>query len=209
VILRIAAALALLLGAAVLLVYLQAIGRGPGAPLVARHLREMKERVDPPDSLRAVTAPEMDALPTDWSVAEYSALERRGVSLEGYAQRMLRASDGDLHLEIVATPHTIGGYDTSYVTVEITDRWRRRTPGLDWDRLASLFRPHRGSGTSWTDGPRRVRISGWLLFDVQNAQRPAASPQLRGARLSGWEIHPVTRIERWDDRSGRYEIVAR
>ena len=207
-ILRIAATLALLFGAAALLVYLQAIGRGPGASLVSRHLREMKERVDPPDSLRAVTAVEMDSLPTGWSVAEYSALERRGVSLEGYVQRMVRASDGDVHLEIVATPRASGGPDTAYVTGEITDRWRRRTPGLDWDRLASTFRPNHGSATPWIEGPRRVRVSGWLLFDFQNAQRPSHYSRIHGARLTGWEIHPVSRIERWNERAGRYEVVA-
>lgn len=209
-ILRLAAALALLLGAATVLVYAQKLGKGPGAPLEARHLREMKDRLDPPDVARAVTVDAIAALPVDAPVAEYSATERRGVSLEAWVQRTVRSSDGDLHLEMVATPRLPGGPDTSYVTGEITDAWRRLRPGLTIERLLATFRPNSGGARPWPAGPRRVRISGWLLYDWQYDAVPTAYSRLRGAaRLTGWEIHPVTRIEAWDDAAGGWAVVAR
>jgi hypothetical protein len=207
--LRLAAALAFLFGAAGLLLYLHIIGKGPTAPLAARHLREMKDRIDPPEHPRPVTSTAFDSLPGDWSVAEYSALENGGVTLEGYVQRMIRASDGDVHLEIAPTLRLPLGPDTAYVTGEITDLWRRHRPALTWERLAAVFRPNSGLATPWAAGPARVRLTGWLLFDFQNNTLPSAYSRTHGARISAWEIHPVTRIERWSDRAGRFEDVAR
>ena len=67
-----------------------------------------------------------------------------------------------------------------------------------------------GAVTPWPGGPRRVRLSGWLLYDFQY-DRPATpwSRQYSAPRLSGWEIHPVTRIEVWDDARGEWVEVPR
>ena len=56
----------------------------------------------------------------------------------------------------------------------------------------------------WPGGPPRVRISGWLMYDFQYDAPflPQKAPILPGPahrRLTGWEIHPVTRIEIWDE----------
>ena len=209
-ILRVAAALALLLGVATVLVYAQKVGKGPGVALADRHLREMKDRLDPPAAPEAVTIAAIAALPVGASVAEYSAIERRGVAVEGWVQRTLRASDGDLHLELVATPRLPGGPDTSYLTGEITDAWRRRRPGLTTERLVAAFRPNDGGARPWPAGPRRVRLTGWLLYDVPNDAVPTAYSRLHGAaRLTGWEIHPVTTVEAWDEAAGAWAVVAR
>jgi hypothetical protein len=72
-----------------------------------------------------------------------------------------------------------------------------------------------------------VRLSGWLLYDFQydgvhrsadplrwmwnrfGLKRPYRpdGPVSIWPRLSGWEIHPVTRIEVWDDARGGYGEV--
>jgi len=51
--------------------------------------------------------------------------------------------------------------------------------------------------TAWDGGPRRVRLTGWLTYDFPYEgahNRPGFPP-----RIASWEIHPVTRIELWDD----------
>ena len=150
-------------------------------------------------------------MPTDWSVAEYSAIERRAVSLECRIRAMLRASDGDIHLECAA-PDT---EDARYVTAEITPVWRdhpaRRgvdSPGWGYEQLAADFRPGRGTTTRWEGGPARVRLTGWLMLDtggdvIEKVLRMPILP-----RQTNWEIHPVTKVERWDDlRSAWVEVT--
>lgn len=206
-ILRLAAALALLVGAAGLLLFLQVVGKGPFASAEARHLRLMKDRLDPPPALLPATFADFAALPHARPVAEYAPLETRGVVLEGYAQRMIWSSDGDVHVEVLSSWRKPGLPETTYVSAEITPRWRRGSTRWQYDHLLAELRPNFGGTTPWEMGPQRMRLSGWLLYDFQYdgpygapnphgaAIRPARSPM----RLSGWEIHPVTRIELWDD----------
>ncbi|HZC77674.1 MAG TPA: hypothetical protein VE258_07985 [Ktedonobacterales bacterium] len=198
--LRIAAAFALLLGAAGLIAYLHLLGKSPFATLEARHLREMKDRRDPPLTTAPYTSDDFKALPHDWNVAEYSALERRGVTIEGYVPRMLRASDDDVHLEVIPGWDPAGHESAPYTTAEITPAFRRGSHTWTYESLAHAFRVSGGAVTPWDSGPRRVRISGWLLFDFQYDLRPdLRSTSADPPRLTGWEIHPVTRIEIWSD----------
>ena len=205
--LRLAAALALMLGAAALLAFLHLLGEGPGVSLEAGHLRDMKNRVDPPPRIEPTSFAEMAALPHHESVAEYSALERRGVSLDGYVQHLMRASDGDFHLEIVSHRLMPGASDTAYVSAEITPRVRRGAPHWSYETLIERFRPLLGGVTAWSSGTRRVRISGWLLYDWQY-DSPGSSGR-HADRLTGWEIHPVTGIEVWDERKAAFAEVPR
>jgi hypothetical protein len=203
--LRIAAALALLLGAAGVLAYLHLLGKSPSATLEARHLRDMKDRRDPPLVTQRFTSADFQALPHDWSVAEYSALERRGVTIEGYVPRMLRASDDDVHLEVIPGWNSAGAESAPYTTAEITPAFRLGSRTWTYEALARAFRVNGGAATPWDSGPRRVRISGWLLFDFQYDQRvDPRSTAHESDRLTGWEIHPVTRIEVWDDSLGAF-----
>jgi len=200
---RIVAALALICGASLLLAYLHLIGKGPFASLEMRHLREMKERTAVPAEYTPFTFADFAALPHRMSIAEYSAIERRTVSLDGYVQHILRASDGDTHLEIVAQPDSARRVQM-YVTGEITPAFIEGSPRWRYGALAAAFRPDIGSVTPWEAGPRRVRIRGWLLFDFQYDDslghwRPDALP-----RVTGWEIHPVTAIDLWSDSLGRF-----
>lgn len=208
--LRIAAALSVALGAAALLAFLHVLGEGPFASAEARHLRAMKDRTAAPSEVTPTSLEAMAALPHARSLADYETIERRGVSLEGYVQHLLRASDGDLHLEVVANPVSPAGWDTAYVTAEITPSVRRSAPGWSYETLVERFHPRLGGVTPWADGTRRVRLTGWLLYDWQyDHPTHPGRPGPAAARLTGWEIHPVTRIEVWSAARSRFEDVPR
>lgn len=207
---RLAAALSLLLGAAALMAYLNIMGRGPFAGAAARHLRAMKDRTTAPDSVREVTLADFAALPHHVPLAAYASIERRGVVNEGYVQRMVRASDDDYHLELAPTPRGSMGPDTTYISAEITPGVRDGSKRWSYGALTAAFRPNGGGITAWDQGPRRVRVSGWLLYDYQYDAPPGQWEKNRAApRISGWEIHPVTRIELWNDSLGRYVDLPR
>jgi len=199
VIVRIAAAASLLVGFSATAAYLHIMGRSPTASAAARHLRDMKDRDVTPEAIVPATIATMAAMPRGLSLAEYSGIERRAVSFDGHVQRMVRAADGDFHLELVEHALKPGDPDRQYFTAEVTPQWHRGSEAWSFDRLVQLFRPSYGGVTAWESGTRRVRISGWLLYDHEYEGVPSARP-----RLSSWEIHPVTRLEAWDDSSGRF-----
>jgi len=200
--LRALAALALLVGASSLMFYLWWIGESPFSPPEDRHLRIMKERVAVPDSYRTFTFEDFAALPHARPLAQFAPLEQRAVSLVGYVEHMQLSADGDYHLAIIphADPHR--WLDIPCVTGEVTPEWTRRSKRWTWEKLNARFQCFSKSG-AWPGGPRRARISGWLLYDFQydepylTTRMPLQSPG--PGRLTGWEIHPVTRIEIWDD----------
>jgi hypothetical protein len=210
VILRAVAALTLVLGIVALLGFQHAFGSGPTSAETVRHLRAMKDRTTQPTSVRPVAFAAFDSLPHGWSVAEYSALEARAVSLDGYVQRMTHSADGDIHLEIVPTEVAPGESLRAYVTAEVTAPWRRGSGAWSWESLAATFRPVRGGEAPYDRPTRRVRVSGWLLYDFQYDGIPSESARLySNPRLTGWEIHPVTRIEAWDERTAAFVEVTR
>ena len=194
-ILRFTAALVFLAGLGAFSAYLHILGEFPTASVAARHLREMKDRTLSPDSVAATTYEAIADLPQGLSVGEYSGIERRAVSLEGYVQRMVRAADGDVHIELVPMRRLPGEGNVRYVTAEVTPQWHRASERWRWPRLVELFHPNFGGTTPWEGGTRRVRLSGWLLYDYEYEGAPAYGRP----RLSTWELHPVTSIERWDD----------
>ena len=205
-ILRLAAALSLLLGITGVIGYLQLVGESPFSSLEMRHLRDMKERRVSPARAEAVSLADIEALPHGLSAAEYSGIERRAVTMEGCVQRMIRATDGDVHLEITPWPRRAGAQDSIYATAEIPSAWRASRAGWSYESLAAAFRPNaRGAGTAWPDGPRRVRVTGWLLYDFQfDAPRTTYERAHGVGRVSGWEIHPVTAIEQRDARDSAW-----
>lgn len=205
-------ALALLTFAFGLLVTAVALGLLGASPLSApeaRHLRQMKNRTAVPASYTPYTLADFQALPHGVTLERRAHREAEAVSFECWNQRMMMAGDGDGHLELVATPRESGGRDTVYVTGEVTPAFRR-SAGWRYDRLLERFRPNRGGQTPWDGGPRRVRVSGWLLYDYQYDHVPTSwSLQNAAPRATGWEIHPVTRIECWDDARAAWVEVPR
>ncbi len=203
--LRLAAALALLLGGAALAAYLHIMGYGPLAGASARHMRAMKDRTAAPESVSVITLAGFAELPHRTALGAYTPFERRGVAMEGYVQRFMRAVDDDYPLELAPTPRAPGGPDTTYATAEITPGVRGDSKPWSYEALVAAFRPTRGGATSWDRGPRRVRVSGWLMYDYPYDAPPSEwEKRMASPRISGWEIHPVTRIELWDDRQLRY-----
>ena len=213
--LRVAAGLALAVGIGMLFSYFYWIGESPISGGDERHLREMKERTFAPDTVVPYSFAAFVALPHGRPLVEFAAIERRGVSLEGYVEHAELSSDGDYHLSLgpppphpptvpSPTPPPSSTVFLPILTAELTPRWQRGSTTWQWEPLLAALRPQTRGGLPWPSRPRRVRVSGWLLYDFQydepflKNQRPhlpAATPY----RLTGWEIHPVTRLELWDD----------
>ena len=197
-ILRLAALGAVVLGLVVFLFFLQLVGKAPWSPPEMRHLRAMKDRAAAPDSVAPFSVADFASLPHGRPLAEYARLEERGVSFDGYVQNLLTSSDGDIHFELAPTRRLPGGPRHRV-------RHRRADPAVG-QRLRSLVvrepgrdpAPEPGGATPWDTGPRHVRVSGWLLYDFQYDVRSDREALRRATRLTGWEIHPVTRIEVWE-----------
>ena len=120
-----------------------------------------------------------------WWQKQVAAVEARAVTLEGFV--MAARHEGkeaancydetlhDVHLMLAANLDDPRG---QWLVAELTPRLRVNHPAWHMKRLRRLARDH-----------RRVRLTGWLLYDQEHL---AAAGQ---SRLSPWEIHPVTRIE--------------
>jgi hypothetical protein len=210
VIVRSLAVLIFAAGAAVLVGALAVLGRAPGLPEQTRHLRAMKDRADPPSQVRDFTMADFQALPHHLPLAERSALEAQGVQMSGWVQRVVLSGDGDLHLELAEKRRHLGERDTAYVVAEITPPWRRPVRGWAYESLLVAFRPNLGGRAPWEAGPRRVRLTGWLLLD-HPYDKPVSTWMLEHGtpRVTGWEMHPVTRIEMWDDGDGAWRELRR
>ncbi len=205
-ILRLATATSVALGLALISFYLTEVGRAPWSGAGERHVRRMKERTAVPDHYEPVSFDDMAALPVRAPLSEYAQLERRAVSLEGYIQQFSRAPDGDYHLDIAPRVGSTGAL-VPYLSVEMTPRFQRASSTWTLERLAERFRPRSGSRTGWERPPRRVRVSGWLMYDepYEGTQPPPGRPP----HVTFWEIHPVTRLDVWNDSLARYEEFAR
>src|SRR5262245_16329304 len=201
VMLRLAALVSVALGVTILLLYLHLLGETPWSSPAMHHLRAMKNRATAPASFTPTTFRAMVALPRRTQLSQYAPLERQGVSLEGYVQRTLRAPDGDYHLDCADRLDTDGDL-VPFLSAEVTPQWHQRSSGWRYERLVALFRPYIGGATRWDLPPRRVRLSGWLMNDVDAEDLPVVVGF--PPRTTAWEIHPVTRIEAWDDSLGRY-----
>ena len=203
-ILRAAAALSLTLGVVMLLGYFQWASEAPWTPPEERHLRQAKERTAVPETVTPFTFADFVALPHARPLAEFARLERRAVSLDAYLFLASVSSDGDYHLSLSDSAWSTLPGDGKTITVEVTPQFLRGSANWSWEPLSAALRPLSWYYPPWPGGPRRVRISGWLLYDFQYdepfvRQKAGLLPGPIGVRLTGWEIHPVTRIELWDD----------
>lgn len=197
-------------GAAALVGGLALLGRAPGLPEDVRHLRDMKDRLEAPAALRDMTMNDFAALPHGARFADRVRLERQGVRMAGWVQRILLSGDGDVHLELAEHRRTSADRDTVYVVCEVSPQWRSRRRGWAYDSLLVAFRPNRGGPSAWESGPNRVRVSGWLLYD-HPYDKPVSNWLLEreATRRTGWEIHPVTGIEVWDEAAQAWQELAR
>lgn len=205
---RIWAVVVFTIGVCGLVLALTLVNRIPGMPEDAAHLRAMKDRDRAPTSTVRWHMNDFEMLPHRAPDPGTRALERTGVVMEGYVQRMLLSGDGDLHLEIAEHPRGPNDRDTAYVVGEVTPAWRDRGAGWSYDSLLVVFRPNRGGPSAWSTGPRRVRVGGWLTYDHPYDARVNSWMLLHeSTRVTGWEIHPVTSIEWWDEVRQRWREV--
>ena len=205
-ILRLAATASVLLGLAMITLYVMELGLAPWSPAPERHVRRMKNRVAMPAAYEPIRFEDMAVLPKRAQIARVTAMEGRAVSLEGYVQGFGRAADGDYHLDLAPWVDTTG-HLVPYLSAEITPQFQRGSETWTFERLAERFRPRIGSRTGWEEPPRKARVSGWLMYD---APYEGATPSHgMPPHATFWEIHPVTRIEVWNDATGRYEEFAR
>ena len=208
--LRFAATLALALGITALMGFLHLLGEGPFATPEARHMRLMKDRSVAPSAVTPVTVSLFGTLPYRRPLAEYEPFERRGIVMEGYIKHMLRAADGDIHLEVSDTLPGEGP-PPLYATAEITPQWHRGKRLWTYENLRAAWRCGSGGDvTRWDDPPRRVRLTGWLMYDFQfETRQPDRTRPPYEQRESGWELHPVTKIEIWNDARAAFVEVPR
>jgi hypothetical protein len=89
------------------------------------------------------------------------------------------AAEVDWHIALVGEP---GKGEEESVVVETTPRIRRNHPQWTAPRLHP-----------WVDAPAPVRVSGWLMLDPEHRNH------LGRYRGTLWEVHPITRIEVWED----------
>jgi hypothetical protein len=117
-----------------------------------------------------------------------------GIKVGGVETVNCKAADSlfrDTHIEIALTnDHHLA--TTKRVIVEVTPRWRyaMEKQGADWttEGLAAALLG------------RKVRFTGWLLFDVEHLNEavntdPADAKGKKNWRATDWEIHPVTSIK--------------
>jgi hypothetical protein len=178
-------------------------------------LNVQKNRYNPPveaDINRDITTPaNLIALPSpqslprnraDWpqsTLDQIAARENQAATVEGYLVRAIEENSGngescnchdpkvlfDYHLYISDQP---GVPISKAVVVEMTPRWRAAEPS--WgiaDNQYSGFQTIKGLIN------KRVRVTGWILFDQEHL--PQSHPGPNQQRATVWEIHPITTFE--------------
>jgi hypothetical protein len=165
-----------------------------------------KNRVDAADPAHVLSLATITALPEDlsaphnrarWSDAQKAAVagyEGVAVTATGFLATvdnighrarhekaescncdLIGADEVDWHMYLTPSP---GAAKRTAVVVELTPRVRKDHPG-------------------WTDTAIEatsdsVRVTGWLMFD------PDHPDQVGVSRRTVWEIHPVTKLEKWN-----------
>ena len=104
--------------------------------------------------------------------------QNRG-SGEGTNCHFTAASETDTHMALVQDE---GDAEKTSVVIEFTPRFLKGHP--NWNK---------GKLSDWINSDKPVRISGWFMLD------PDHRNHLNRFRSTLWEIHPITKIEVWDN----------
>jgi hypothetical protein len=134
-----------------------------------------------PEELAAITKYEGAAVQT---IGYLVAIKPQKGNSESCNCGMKGETATDWHIALVE--HTGEGEKTSIV-VEPTPRIKKKHPNWTKNNLEP-----------WLNEDIPVRISGWLLFDPQHTNH------LEKYRSTLWEIHPITKIEVWDDDTDQW-----
>ena len=181
-----------------------------------------KLRLGVPSHYDPITVEQMIALQPgcpyhDDQIAEIDRQEARSVVMEGYLVRLEQLADGktyahlvrrgDIHLEIASEPdfHPVGSSSQRVICeVTVPFQWRHKywnleglAPLAGWVTDGLIGHSYPGG----TPGGAKVRVAGDLLDDFVHCEAVGRS------RATAWEIHPVTRLEVWNDGTKRFEAV--
>jgi hypothetical protein len=181
-----------------------------------------KNRTDVPASYHLVTWDAIDTLDyakgapksrMDWTsdqLATITPVEGAAITVEGflYAVKVESSSpnakkggestnchahlanDVDWHMPLTAN---LGDGEDVAIIVETTPRVRRQHSQWTTARLEP-WAAHMGSKANATYNQEKVRISGWLMLDPEHQDMID-----EGLRSTLWEIHPITKIEVWNN----------
>jgi hypothetical protein len=166
---------------------------------VIHHVTTLKARAAIPSSYATVGLAWVAQLPTPEirttaDLAAVADVENHAVAVTGYLTRVLpvpaRLGDRGItpweyHLHLRIAPPLACEYrdDPRDIVAVVTSAFQPPQTQWDFDVLAELCR-----------ASTRVRVSGWLLYD------PSSRTQIGRSRASPWSIHPVTRLEVWDEK---------
>jgi uncharacterized protein YraI len=181
-----------------------------------------KNRIDVPDSYHPITwdainnlaypqgAPKRRAGWTQAQLAQIQPFEGVAISVEGYLYKVKvessspnaakggestncharLANDVDWHMPLTAK---LGQGENVAVIVETTPRVRRQHVNWTTVRLKP-WTANIGGHPNASYNNQKVRISGWLMLDPEHQDMING-----GLRSTLWEIHPITKIEVWNN----------
>ena len=180
-----------------------------------------KNRTDVPSSYHPVTwdavnslgyakgAPRSRANWTPTQLGTIEPFEGAAISVEGYLFKLKvessspnskggestnchahLANEVDWHMPLTAN---VGEGEDVAIIVETTPRVRKQHAQWTTARLKP-WTAHIGSQPNASYNQQKVRISGWLMLDPEHQDMIN-----NGLRSTLWEIHPITKIEVWDN----------
>ena len=174
-----------------------------------RYLLEVKNRTEVPPQYEALTLAQflaLPALPLGYEDGDWEAVRghtARAVSLEGYVGEVRRVRDGwnygplpwkgDVHVHLRDQPQPRcfpDGPRGGQIVTEVTPHFQPPKTGWSDEALWDLCQRQ-----------VRVRLSGWLMHDFQHLDGVGRW------RASAWEIHPVTKIEVWDQEGQGWQLL--
>jgi hypothetical protein len=181
-----------------------------------------KNRTDVPPSYHAVTWNAINTLDyakhapksrMDWTSAQLATVtpvEGAEITVEGYLYTVKvesssasspsggestnchahLANDVDWHMPLTAN---LGDGEDVAIIVETTPRVRRQHAQWTTAHLKP-WTSHIGRTANASYNKQKVRISGWLMLDPEHQNMIT-----EGLRSTLWEIHPITKIEVWNN----------
>jgi hypothetical protein len=187
-------------------------------------VRPNVEQLDVPSFLRKVTAYDAKIKATDRAhldlrrKAELRGFENQIVSVTGwlnwaYSSGAESANCGDAtfhdwHLEVSAQPmdHPPHIGDTTPIVCEVTPRTEKLLyqQGVRLLALAGFMRLLDNSYQSTNHPPRKIRVTGYLMWDDLHNDPEAVGPKVKLIgddklhhpwRATAWEIHPILKLE--------------
>lgn len=170
--------------------------KGDTAVKKVQDLNVLKTRTEMPTNqdfnsditLSAITAPgdDRDRWQPSMAAAIVGYVAKVGVGgIESVNCHAMDAAHRDTHIDLVVSANDAND-ETKHVIVEVTPQFRALHP--DWS-TANLRSTLLG---------RCAKFTGWMMFDEEHVPQSlnTAPSNSKDWRVTAWEIHPITAIER-------------